>query len=190
MLSKIFRELCSTTLSVIILGDFNFPDINWETLSGGSQVSNIFCDLVFDNNLTQLIGDPAHVEGNILDVILTSTDELACSVAVNPHNNVLSSDHFIICFQVCLFSSPAPSKNAYWSYDYFKADFIKINQFIIDSCPLHSLSSINIESVWNLICSTINNAISSFVLMFQSHQLSYLVWFNSDLRHQMKCLRT
>ena len=93
-----FRELCSTASSVIILGDFNFPDINWETLSGGSQVSNIFCDLDFDSNLAQLIEDPTHVGSNILDVSLTSNGEFVCSVAVNPHNDVLSSDYFIISF--------------------------------------------------------------------------------------------
>ena len=32
------KELCSTTASIIILGDLNLPDINWETLSGGSQM--------------------------------------------------------------------------------------------------------------------------------------------------------
>jgi len=83
------KELYSTISSVINLGDINLPDMNWETLSGGSQVSNIFCDLVFDNNLTQLIKDPAHVGGKILDVI-PSNDELVYSVAVNLHNNVLS----------------------------------------------------------------------------------------------------
>ena len=27
------NELCSTTSSIVILGDFNFPDMNWDTLS-------------------------------------------------------------------------------------------------------------------------------------------------------------
>ena len=34
------------------------------------------------NILTQLIEDPTHVGGNIIDVILTSNDELVCCVAV------------------------------------------------------------------------------------------------------------
>jgi len=99
------KELCSTTSSIIILGDLNLPDIKWDTLSRGSQISSIFCDLVFDNNLVE---DPTHIAGNILDVILTSNDELVYDVAVNPHNVVLSSDHFIITFNVHLFVSQAP----------------------------------------------------------------------------------
>ena len=32
---------------IIIIGDFNFPDIDWDLLSGSSPASNQFCDLVF-----------------------------------------------------------------------------------------------------------------------------------------------
>ena len=46
-------------MPVIAIGDYNLPGIDWETLSGDSPVSNTFCDLVFDLNLTQLMGSPS-----------------------------------------------------------------------------------------------------------------------------------
>ena len=48
---------------LIILGDFNFPDIDWHTLSGHSPVSDQFCDLIFQTGLSQLIDMPTHVHG-------------------------------------------------------------------------------------------------------------------------------
>ena len=39
-------SVCSGTMPVIAIGDYNLPGIDWETLSGDSLFSNIFCDLV------------------------------------------------------------------------------------------------------------------------------------------------
>ena len=47
----------------IILGYFNFPDTDWDTLSGNSPVPNQFCDLVIETGLSQLIDKPTHIRG-------------------------------------------------------------------------------------------------------------------------------
>ena len=52
----------------IIVGDFNLPDIQWDTLFSTSPSSSAFCDFVFDNSLIQMIDEPTHVKGNILDL--------------------------------------------------------------------------------------------------------------------------
>ena len=38
-------NICNGSNKLVILGDFNFPDINWDTLSGDSPVSNRLCDV-------------------------------------------------------------------------------------------------------------------------------------------------
>jgi len=62
-------NLSNASNKLIILGDFNFPDIDWDSLSGHSPVSNQFCDLVFQAGLSQLIDTPTHNHDNILDLI-------------------------------------------------------------------------------------------------------------------------
>ena len=59
------------SVNLIVLGDFNTPDIDWNTLSDFSPVSRQFCDLIFDSELSQLINCPTHIHGNILDLLLT-----------------------------------------------------------------------------------------------------------------------
>jgi len=58
---------------LILLGDFNLPNINWDTMSGSIPRSTDFCDFLFKLNLEQLIATPTHIAGNILEVILTNT---------------------------------------------------------------------------------------------------------------------
>ena len=60
-------------LCIILVGKFYLPDIDWDTLSVASHSSELFCNFVFNNNLTQLIAKPTHVKGNILDLIVTNT---------------------------------------------------------------------------------------------------------------------
>ena len=60
--------------NVLILGDFNLPDIDWDLLSGGTRFSSGFCDLTVDLNLRQLVASSTHKAGNILDLILINSD--------------------------------------------------------------------------------------------------------------------
>jgi len=62
-------ELSTDNSPIIIAGDFNRPDIYWSTLSATSQASNLFCDLVYNLNLSQLVDSATHIHGNLLDLI-------------------------------------------------------------------------------------------------------------------------
>ena len=55
----------------LILGDFNFPDICWSTLSGQPISSRAICNLAFHHDLSQLVNFPTHISGNTLDLILS-----------------------------------------------------------------------------------------------------------------------
>ena len=46
-----FLSTLSTSKNLIVMGDFNSPDINWEMLCGSSPSSNALCDFVFSNGL-------------------------------------------------------------------------------------------------------------------------------------------
>ena len=99
----LFSFLKSTSTSkelLIIIGDFNLPDICWSSLSGQCPRSNLLCDFVFESNLTQLVNFPTHIKGNILDLLLTNNEDLINNLTVVKDDLCLSSDHYKICFQV------------------------------------------------------------------------------------------
>ena len=47
---------------LILMGDFNVPDINWDTLSVSMTFSNQLCDFVFQYNLSQIVDCPTHIQ--------------------------------------------------------------------------------------------------------------------------------
>ena len=86
---------------LVIVGDFNFPDTQWSTLTGSGPTSLAFCEIVFDCNLSQLIKVPTHSKGHTLDLVLVLDEDLVSSVQVHPSENVpLHSDHFMITFNL------------------------------------------------------------------------------------------
>ena len=50
--------LFSSNEHVIVVGDFNCPDIQWSTLSSTSPLSSALCEFVFDYNIYQAICMP------------------------------------------------------------------------------------------------------------------------------------
>lgn len=60
---------------LILLGDFNVPDIDWQAMTFHSPNSDIVCDIMLDFNLHQLIKQPTRTQGttsNVLDLIFIS----------------------------------------------------------------------------------------------------------------------
>ena len=105
-------SLCSYMLTMsrssdnlVVVGDFNFPDICWSTLCSSSPSSTRFCDGVFDCNLTQLVTAPTHIMGNLLDLVLVSGADSISSLRVHPEaDSPFKSDHYMVSFalRVCM----------------------------------------------------------------------------------------
>ena len=126
-----FTTLANTDDSFVLLGDFNLPDISWSSLSGTSTNTNFFCDFVFQYNLFQMIESPTHIQGNVLDLILTNDLELVTDLVVLPHQSqVISSDHLMITFSV---SSYSQSSFCNLPIDFPKANFSGLCDYLL-SC--------------------------------------------------------
>ena len=120
---------------------YNFPNINWESLSGTSLQSSTFCDLIFQFNLTQFVYHPTHVKGNILDLVLSNDENLVYNLSIDSSNSLLPIlDHFKITFQI---SSSTPSKSRsqpHYILNYSKANWSNLVLFLLnyDFTPLFS----------------------------------------------------
>ena len=75
-LIKYLHTLTLSPSHIIIVGDFNAPEINWSSLTGGTTFSKALHDLIFDSNLPQLIHSPTLIKGIILDLVLTNSEEI------------------------------------------------------------------------------------------------------------------
>ena len=184
--------LSSISDPVIIVGDFNCPDINWDLLDYSQPLSSSLCDLVFQFQLSQLVNNPTHLKSNVLDLILTNTEHIINDITVgsSPFSN---SDHLPISFLIkCQLSSSYPKCVSKSFRDYSKADFEGMDDFFLDWDFSLCLASSDVEVIWSHIKTAINAAIDKFVpLSVASSRYSHLPkWFDGHLRHKINRIRT
>ena len=175
---------------LLIIGDFNLPDICWSSLSGLSPSSNLLCDFVFDCNLTQLINSPAHVKGNTLDILLTNSDHLISHLSVSESDASLPFDHSRISFSItCNFTQITCCKSLY-IFDYANADYEGLCDFLMDVNFSLSFQSDSIEYTWSLLKDATLRGMNLFIPKVRVTSRNFSKWFNSEIRHTIKCLQT
>lgn len=85
-----------TNLPLLLLGDFNLPNITWgEVPKCHDALSAVLCEVVDDYFLQQMVSEPTR-RGNILDLIFTNTPEFLMNI--NVCEGLGNSDHFSIEF--------------------------------------------------------------------------------------------
>ena len=117
-LVKYLTEIVSSFSKCVFVGDFNIPDIDWFSLLGSSSLSDLFCEFVFDQHVTE----PTHIRGNILDLVLTSPSVILDQFSINSSADAILSDHFLIFLPLCPIPSSIKSKPGY-VYDFSKANY-------------------------------------------------------------------
>ena len=183
-------KLSSSFSKCIFVGDFNFPDIDWSALTGSSSQSICFCNFVFDCNLAQHVSEPTHVKGNMLDLVLTSPGVAVNHVTVHPHSVVYFSDHYAICFDLNCHASTAHISIHGYTFDFSNADYESMSTFLLESDFSVIFGCTNIEFVWFYIKSLLYEAMSLYIPRILIKRRQGPKWFNSDIRHHLKCLRT
>ena len=140
---------------VLILGDFNLPDIDWPTLNSDSPVSNNFCEFVFESNLTQLVESSTHTCGNILDLVLTNSPEYVTLLTVHPQDlQCIASDHSLITFTAS-FKRSVPSSTIKEVFNFNRGDYHGFNEYLLN-CDLNLLyNSSDVEEIWHILRSYI-----------------------------------
>ena len=73
--SKINNFINSVKDNSVIVGDFNYPDINWELLTGTLHTQE-FLDVLSEKHLNQHVTFPTHQAGNILDLVFSNVPNL------------------------------------------------------------------------------------------------------------------
>ncbi|PKU34425.1 toll-interacting protein [Limosa lapponica baueri] len=65
----------SRSLALVLVGDFNFPDVCWKYNTAEREQSQRFLECVEDNFLTQLVREPTR-ESTLLDLLLVNREGL------------------------------------------------------------------------------------------------------------------
>ncbi|XP_073188209.1 uncharacterized protein [Lepidochelys kempii] len=120
-----FRQLTEATRShaLILMGDFNFPDICWESNTAVHRQSRKFLESVGDNFLAQVLEEPTR-GGAFLDLLLTNRVELVGEAKVD--GNLGGSDHELVEFRILTQGTKVSSRIR--TLDFRKADFDSLRE--------------------------------------------------------------
>jgi len=123
--------------------------------------------------------------------VLTNVEHLLHYLSVD-HSKLLSiqSDHYPITFEVSTFPEPGESKvGSQFKYHFSKGDYIGMCSYLFDT-DFSCLTSLDVETSWNVIKSTVLGAIDLFIPKIKTTtHVNQPVWFNSNIRHQIKCVQ-
>lgn len=75
----------------VVLGDFNLPDVNWATVMATSAEGSLFCHSL---DKLQLVSEPTHIKGSVLDLVITNNPERITDLSVDSTSCLAKSDHY------------------------------------------------------------------------------------------------
>ena len=168
-LREIILEASSfKTNHMLLMGDFNYPHINWEDLCihGGKKQQNeeLFIDCLQDNFLFQHIKEPTRSRGtdksNILDLVITKDENTIADMELQ--SPLGKGDHSVIIFSyICQITSNSCSKR---KKCYNKGDFISMNK-AIEAIQWENIISDeeDINKIWNVITQKIKELEDKYV---------------------------
>ena len=109
-----------------LIGDFNLRNPNWEILASSNTTEQSFINEFLCLGLIQCISSPTHTKGNILDILLTNSDNFVSDIKILSNNESCKSDHYAITFKVKInvkLKKPMNTK----SFNFKRANWDRLN---------------------------------------------------------------
>ena len=160
------------TRNCLILGDFNYPDIEWETYTTTSNYESHFLNLVNELSLHQVVDTPTR-DNNVLDLILT--DRLSFIINTEVHETFATSDH---CFITCVLNIPSDKVIEEKYFPNFKmANWELIHAYLTSIDFVALLSSCNVHDMWRKIKQILEFIMNKYIPRKQVTKQKNAPWF-------------
>ena len=158
----------------IVLGDFNFRDIDWATGQAGGPSSRAFLDATQDAFLTQHVDFPTQRSGSVIDLVFSSNSNLISNVC--DVGKLGKSDHAMILIDIC--GKVKDNSTDQEVPDWAKADFAKMDQIIRDT-DWDTLLQGDTVTGWNTFKSVLTEAQAQCVPSKKRCSPRKPLWMNS-----------
>uniref|UniRef100_A0A1X7TQC6 Endonuclease/exonuclease/phosphatase domain-containing protein n=1 Tax=Amphimedon queenslandica TaxID=400682 RepID=A0A1X7TQC6_AMPQE len=187
LFSHLLSIPCPNSTPLFIVGDFNFPEIDWSSYTGSTIPSASFCRSLFIHNLSQLIDAPTHKCGNILDLLLTNSPDYISNININNCHDL--SDHFPVLFNITIsyVSYQSKSKEV---YNYSKVDTDGLSSYLYSLDHTATFLPCDVDSAWSSFKHCVSSARELFVPLATIPSSSLPKWFDSELRHELNRVRS
>ena len=167
--------------TVIIAGDFNCPDIDWESLSvqntaQDKDVQQALIDLKIDFNLTQVHDQPTR-ENNLLDLVFNSTIN---APGISDHDMVIVDTD-----TKPFYTKQRPRK----CFIFSRANLVQLKTNISETSAeiqrLYNLGK-SVHELWNTFKGDLNTGINENIPSKMKKSKQSTPWITRNLKRQMK----
>ena len=160
----------------ILIGDFNLPDIDWE--SGQARgASKKVMEAAEDKLLEQLVDFSTHTRGNILDLLLTNIPEQILGVEEN--GRLGHSDHSMILVTVAV-KADAKAK-ATTQPDWNKADWGKMREELSKVDWRGQLEGKSGQEAWDMLKKRMQEAVDKYVPPRRPRNQNRPAWLSQNI---------
>ena len=159
-LFNIIRNTLWTSNRFCIMGDFNFPSIDWNTLSSNILEESRFLDVLNELNVSQNVYEPTR-ENAILDLCLTSNDDSITDLKVNEPFS--TSDHSYITLNINLPVKKPRKKFLYRDYDAVDYELLRAHLATIDWDSYFDGFDDDCNILWITFKSVMDDLVSEYV---------------------------
>jgi len=142
-----YRQLkaASQSQALVLMGDFNHPDISWEDHTARHMQFRRFLQSIDDNFLMQTMEEPRR-RGVLLDLVLTHKEGLVESVQVG--GSLGCSDHEMVNFRILRGGSRAISRIK--TLDFRRANFGLFKELLGGIPWVRALEGRGVQESWLL----------------------------------------
>ena len=173
-LCKLFRNSGDNS---ILIGDFNFPMINWDELTSDRSCEN-FLQCTMDNNFEQLVTFPTHVRGNVLDLIFTNRPENI--INIESLGNLSNSDHSILSIDVIF--NPKFNSSTELIEDWKNGDVEGLKNFLQRVNWYEDLDGKDTEECWDFFKDKITTGINCFIPKIRRRKSNNHQWMTKQVK--------
>uniref|UniRef100_A0A670IIX0 Reverse transcriptase domain-containing protein n=1 Tax=Podarcis muralis TaxID=64176 RepID=A0A670IIX0_PODMU len=168
---------------IVVMGDFNYPDICWMSNSAKSIRSNRFLTALADNFIVQKVGEATRGTA-ILDLVLTNVDDLVSGVEVE--GSLGASDHALLKFTIQRKGAAKHTRTQF--LDFKKADFIKLREVLGEIPWTVILKGKGVQDGWEFVKREIVKAQLQAIPMRRKHGrcLKKPGWLSKELLTELR----
>ena len=188
-LSIVMNKHCRSQPNIVIAGDFNFPDIDWNSCTTSNpntaSVHRKLLDMLLEHSLVQLVNQITRpISNSILDLIITTNAQLVTNIDSNPG----ISDHNLITFNINM-KPKRQIKPSRKLYNFNKVDTDQLKQRVkqfTEEFLLSDPSRNSVDTNWSKIRDNLYDILNACVPSKWSKAKRHLPWISTNLKRQMR----
>jgi len=190
-LNESLPRICSRSTHLLIAGDFNFPEINWQegtTPRDENSKSSRFMEAVRDSFLFQHVQEPTHYRGqetpHLLDLVFSNEEGMVRDLE---HRAPLGkSHHHVLQFDFNCYVEEEHSRDSRFCFS--KGDFTQMEAEILGRNWVEEFSEQTAEELWSALEGTILHAMEEYIPKYQVHKTRKHrpKWFNDSVKIKVK----